>query len=53
MSIDPYQLTKNDPYDRTTAIELVVPRLLESREYSLPCRKTASQSGFWGRMDSC
>lgn len=34
-----YSFTRNDPYDRTTPIEYVVPKLLESREYMRSIRE--------------
>ena len=36
-----YIFTKNDPYDRAATIDLVVPRLLESREYMRSIREFA------------
>lgn len=35
----PYTFTRNDPYDRTTPIEFVLPRLVESREFMQSIRQ--------------
>lgn len=40
-----FEFTKNDPYDRTAPIRLVIPRLLSSREYMASIRDFAVPPG--------
>jgi L-ascorbate 6-phosphate lactonase len=41
VSEQPYQFGRNDPYNRSAAVEMVVPRLIESRAYMRSMREFA------------
>ncbi len=54
-----YVFTRNNPYDREAAIEMVLPQLLDSATYMRSIREFQVPgamrwpSGIWGKTDSC